>query len=116
MGINNQTNTLHIQPTQSSKLQTLSSPSTANMRTSFSTIFALSGLVASVIAHPAFLAERQLPVCSSGSPLCCDVDVLGVADLDCITPPASPTNVTDFNAICATLARLTCAASSQSWS
>ncbi|KAH7395885.1 Bhp2, hydrophobin class II [Cadophora sp. MPI-SDFR-AT-0126] len=76
------------------------------MRISFSTIFALSGLFASAIAHPAFLVERQLPVCSSGSPLCCDVDVLGVADLDCITPPASPTSVSDFNSICAGIGKI----------
>jgi hypothetical protein len=54
------------------------------MRTSFITAFAL---FASTLAMPATKVVRQAGLCSSGSatPLCCDVDVLGVADLDCET-------------------------------
>jgi hypothetical protein len=48
------------------------------MRTSFITLL---GLFASAMASPAM--RRQLSVCSTGSPQCCSVDVLGVADLDC---------------------------------
>jgi hypothetical protein len=52
------------------------------MRTSFIAIF---GLFAVTIAVPASLSPRQSDVCSGaeGTPLCCDVNVLGVADLDC---------------------------------
>ncbi|TGJ76840.1 hypothetical protein E0Z10_g10798 [Xylaria hypoxylon] len=33
---------------------------------------------------------------------CCATDVLGVADLDCLSPGAVPTSPTSFEAICAT--------------
>ena len=43
-------------------------------------------LAASAMAMPAHLVDRQvLGLCSSGTPVCCDVDVLGVADLNCET-------------------------------
>ncbi|KAK2059073.1 hydrophobin 2, partial [Colletotrichum caudatum] len=32
---------------------------------------------------------------------CCATDVLGVADLDCQTPPSVPTSASNFQAICA---------------
>ena len=32
---------------------------------------------------------------------CCATDVLGVADLDCASPPAVPNSASDFRAICA---------------
>ncbi|RDW94503.1 hypothetical protein BP5796_00266 [Coleophoma crateriformis] len=79
------------------------------MRTSFVSLFALSGLFASTLAMPATLLDtRQAGICSSGSatPLCCDVDVLGVADLDCSTPPTPPANITDFNDICAGIGKI----------
>ncbi|KAK0101356.1 hypothetical protein ONS95_006531 [Cadophora gregata] len=77
------------------------------MRTSFSTIFALSALFASSMAHPTFLEERQFPVClGAGSPLCCDVDVLGVADLNCDTPPAAFATVQEFNDVCAGVGKM----------
>jgi hypothetical protein len=52
------------------------------MRTSFIAIF---GLFASTIAVPASLSSRQTAVCSGaeGTAQCCDVNVLGIADLDC---------------------------------
>lgn len=58
------------------------------MRTSFTSIAAIAGLFALASAVPAYfgdgLVERQATlVCASGTPQCCDVDVLGVADLDC---------------------------------
>ncbi|EPE07606.1 cerato-ulmin [Ophiostoma piceae UAMH 11346] len=36
----------------------------------------------------------------SGTPQCCDVDVLGLADLNCISPPVVPTSAQGFSAIC----------------
>jgi hypothetical protein len=59
------------------------------MRTSFTTIFAVSGLIASVVATPAYFQRRQTDVCATGTPQCCDVDVLGIADLDCSTRKSS---------------------------
>lgn len=50
------------------------------------TLVTLSALIATTLALPATsVAKRQAGLCSSslGSPLCCDVDVLGVADLNC---------------------------------
>jgi len=52
------------------------------MKASF---FALFGFAATAIAFPGALNSRQVGLCSSGTPQCCDVDVLGVADLDCET-------------------------------
>ncbi|KAN0117318.1 hydrophobin 5 [Hyaloscypha variabilis] len=72
------------------------------MKTSFTTFFVLSGLVASSLATPASRIRRQADVvCGSGTPNCCDVDVLGIADLDCAVPSPVPTSVPDFQAICA---------------
>jgi hypothetical protein len=51
------------------------------MQFSAITLFALSGLFATSMAKPAY--RRQTNVCASGTPNCCDVDVLGIADLDC---------------------------------
>ncbi|KAI1358293.1 hydrophobin-like protein [Xylaria arbuscula] len=44
------------------------------------------------------------PVCPSGLysvPQCCATDVLGVADLNCASPSAVPSSVTNFRDICA---------------
>jgi len=62
-----------------------------NMKTSFIAIF-LSGLIASSVATPATRLRRQAAsaVCASGTPNCCDVDVLGIADLDCAVRKSSP--------------------------
>ncbi|KAL3427981.1 fungal hydrophobin [Phlyctema vagabunda] len=76
------------------------------MRTSFVTLF---GLVASALAMPATLVtERQAGLCSSalGTPLCCDVDVLGVADLNCETPPEIPTDLANFTDVCAAVGKI----------
>lgn len=54
--------------------------------------FALvAAFAAAAVAAPASLEQRQVPVCTGGSPLCCATDVLNLADLDCATrtfPPA----------------------------
>ena len=52
------------------------------------TLITLTTLLATAFAIPQDLAlvqNRQLGLCSSAAsnPLCCDVDVLGVADLNC---------------------------------
>jgi hypothetical protein len=60
------------------------------MKTSFATLFVLSGLIASSVATPATRLRRQATaVCASGTPNCCDVDVLGIADLDCAVRKSS---------------------------
>ncbi|KAM0471292.1 hypothetical protein ACHAPX_009474 [Trichoderma viride] len=39
------------------------------------------------------------------NPQCCDIDVLGVADLDCVVPPRGPSNCKTFNGICASIGK-----------
>ncbi|TFB01419.1 Trihydrophobin [Trichoderma ghanense] len=39
------------------------------------------------------------------NPQCCDVDVLGIADLDCVTPPSKPTSCKSFGSVCASVGR-----------
>ncbi|KAL7900468.1 fungal hydrophobin domain-containing protein [Trichoderma sp. SZMC 28014] len=56
------------------------------------------------------VARRQAPAfCPPGLlytvPQCCAVNVLGVADLDCVTPPRGPSNCKTFEAICETVGR-----------
>ncbi|KAH8778147.1 Bhp2, hydrophobin class II [Hyaloscypha finlandica] len=78
------------------------------MKASFTTIFVLSGLIASSVATPAMSVERRQAslVCATGTPNCCDVDILGVADLDCAVPPTTPTSVDDFTSICAAIGKI----------
>ncbi|KAE8443058.1 hypothetical protein EG329_002381 [Mollisiaceae sp. DMI_Dod_QoI] len=77
------------------------------MRTEFTSVAVFAGLFALSFASPARLNQRQATlVCASGSPQCCDVDVLGVADLDCSTPPSVPTTVDNFTAICAAIGKI----------
>ncbi|EOD52383.1 putative hydrophobin 2 [Neofusicoccum parvum] len=71
-------------------------------------ITALSTLIAltSAAALPsggklAVLEERQSALCSSGTALCCQLDVLGVADATCTTPSATLTTVDEFETYCA---------------
>ncbi|KAI1339852.1 Cerato-ulmin hydrophobin family [Xylariaceae sp. FL0016] len=54
------------------------------------------------LAVPAQLETRQYAPCSGlyGTAQCCATDVLGLADLDCGNPPETPSNATDFSAIC----------------
>lgn len=52
------------------------------MRTS--TITLISAFAVAALASPAWLVQRQTVfTCGSGDAKCCDVDVLGIADLDC---------------------------------
>ncbi|KAL7807950.1 hydrophobin [Trichoderma aethiopicum] len=39
------------------------------------------------------------------NPQCCDVDILGVADLDCVPPPSKPTSCKSFGSVCASVGR-----------
>ncbi|PMD17559.1 hydrophobin 2, partial [Hyaloscypha hepaticicola] len=57
---------------------------------------------------PATRLRRQAAsaVCASGTPNCCDVDVLGIADLDCAVPSPIPTSVADFTKICADIGKI----------
>ncbi|PQE26870.1 hypothetical protein CJF31_00003587 [Rutstroemia sp. NJR-2017a BVV2] len=72
----------------------------------FPTIIAFTALITSTLAMPATLTTRQVGLCSAGTPQCCDVDVLGIADLDCETPPSVPTDIEDFSSICATVGKI----------
>jgi hypothetical protein len=53
------------------------------------------------------VAERQVYTpCTDtlySSAECCATDVLGVADLDCATPPSTPTDATNFSAVCSAI-------------
>ncbi|KAF7895992.1 hypothetical protein EAF00_006007 [Botryotinia globosa] len=71
-----------------------------------SIIVSMTALFASAFAMPATLVSRQDAICSSGSPQCCDVDVLGIADLDCEAPPAACTDIASFNHICAAVGKI----------
>ncbi|KAK8243752.1 fungal hydrophobin-domain-containing protein [Phyllosticta capitalensis] len=46
-------------------------------------------------------AREPGDLCSSGTALCCQLDVIGVADATCVTPSATLTNVTEFQDYCA---------------
>ncbi|KAF3010885.1 hypothetical protein E8E13_009648 [Curvularia kusanoi] len=60
---------------------------------------AVLALAAAAFAAP--LEERQVaPLCTSGSAQCCATDILGLAVLNCATPPTTPTNTNDFISIC----------------
>ncbi|EPE32491.1 Hydrophobin II, HfbII [Glarea lozoyensis ATCC 20868] len=74
-------------------------------------ILTLVTFLSTAIASPAnsaLVQNRQLGLCSSAAtnPLCCDVNVLGVADLNCQVPPTIPTSVPDFNDICASIGKI----------
>ncbi|TGO33822.1 hypothetical protein BHYA_0225g00050 [Botrytis hyacinthi] len=71
-----------------------------------SIVVSMTALFASAFAIPATLVSRQDAICSSGSPQCCDVDVLGVADLDCEAPPDAYTDIASFNELCASLGKI----------
>ncbi|RFU31451.1 hypothetical protein B7463_g4895, partial [Scytalidium lignicola] len=76
------------------------------MRTSTITLLGLAAVALSVPTTPN--KPRQADICSGAdsTPLCCDVDVLGVADLDCSTPPTLPTDISDFVNICAAIGKI----------
>ncbi|KAF4971634.1 hypothetical protein FZEAL_9794 [Fusarium zealandicum] len=67
------------------------------------TIAALTLLASAASALPA-AEKRQIYIpCSGlyGTSQCCATDVLGVADLDCGNPSATPADADNFSAICA---------------
>ncbi|APA15871.1 predicted protein [Sclerotinia sclerotiorum 1980 UF-70] len=49
------------------------------------------------------LQPRQLGLCSSAidTAQCCSVSILGVANLNCVSPHVPPTSVESFREICA---------------
>ncbi|KAL7811342.1 hypothetical protein V8C26DRAFT_408802 [Trichoderma gracile] len=55
------------------------------------------------------VARRANNFCPDGTlytnPVCCDVDVLGVADVDCVVPPSRLTSCKSFGSICASIGR-----------
>ncbi|KAH8916716.1 cerato-ulmin [Atractiella rhizophila] len=65
----------------------------------FFTVIASLAVFTAVAASP--VETRQVYQCASGSPQCCATDVLGLADLDCASPPTTPTSQTNFIDICA---------------
>ncbi|PNP43157.1 hypothetical protein TGAMA5MH_05091 [Trichoderma gamsii] len=79
--------------------------------------FAVTLFLATALAAPSVdsngngVARRQAPpaFCPPGLlytvPQCCDVDVLGVADLDCVAPPSAPSNCKTFAGICSKIGR-----------
>ncbi|KAK0653220.1 Cerato-ulmin [Lasiodiplodia hormozganensis] len=64
-------------------------------------IAAVVALAAVALAAPAQLEERQSTLCTSGDPLCCQLDVLGVVDATCTSPSATLTTVEEFQDYCA---------------
>ncbi|KAL7800277.1 fungal hydrophobin domain-containing protein [Trichoderma ceciliae] len=73
-------------------------------------------LLATALAAPSMdshghgVARRQSPdFCPPGllytQPQCCDVDVLGVADLDCVVPTKKLSRCRSFGGICASIGR-----------
>ncbi|PVH95601.1 fungal hydrophobin [Periconia macrospinosa] len=64
------------------------------------TITAIVAFAAAAMAAPV-LEDRQVPLCSGGGQAqCCATDVLNLADLDCATPPTTPTDVNSFIDVC----------------
>ncbi|PTB39397.1 uncharacterized protein TrAFT101_007816 [Trichoderma asperellum] len=68
--------------------------------------FAAAALfIAGVLAAPSPNAANSVtPLCNPGlysNAQCCAVDVLGVADLNCATPPGVVNNAAEFQAACA---------------
>ncbi|KAL1647382.1 hypothetical protein SLS58_002710 [Diplodia intermedia] len=61
---------------------------------------AIATFVAVALAAPTQLEERQSTLCSSGTPLCCQLDVIGVADATCTQPSATLTTAQEFQDYC----------------
>ncbi|KAI1370632.1 Cerato-ulmin hydrophobin family [Hypoxylon crocopeplum] len=67
---------------------------------------ALATIFTGVALAAPTVEERQTYIpCSGlyGTAQCCATDVLGVADLDCADPSATPTDATDFSAVCSAI-------------
>ncbi|CAK7244822.1 MAG: hypothetical protein STHCBS139747_006368 [Sporothrix thermara] len=65
-------------------------------------ILNLAAIFATALAIPHGEESRSsyVPCTGLDSPQCCATSVLGVANLDCKTPPSDPTSATNFKAIC----------------
>ena len=64
----------------------------------YSIVASILALTSVTMAVP---AKRQAALlCATGTPQCCAVNVLNLADLNCANPPQVPANVTDFTQIC----------------
>ncbi|KAI1124218.1 hydrophobin-like protein [Nemania abortiva] len=70
-----------------------------------SLIAIVGALAMAVSANPTYPNPTPYNACASNGlysvPQCCGTDVLGVADLDCHSPAALPSSVTNFRDICA---------------
>lgn len=83
----NQSNTSCIQPL------------TPNMKFSAISAITLGGFLATPMANP--IVHRQISLCGSSlTPQCCGIDVLGIIDVDCRTPPSRPISFEDFQDSC----------------
>ncbi|PTB64898.1 hydrophobin [Trichoderma citrinoviride] len=59
-------------------------------------------------SDPSGIVRRANVWCPRGlyaNPQCCDVDVLGVADLGCVVPPSKPSSCKSFGSVCASIGR-----------
>ncbi|KAF5709498.1 fungal hydrophobin [Fusarium globosum] len=67
---------------------------------------AIVTLLATAVSTLPTEEKRQAYIpCSGlyGASQCCATDVLGVADLDCTSPPSTPTNAINFKSICSAI-------------
>ncbi|GJC92786.1 Fungal hydrophobin [Colletotrichum higginsianum IMI 349063] len=68
---------------------------------------AIVALFAGVALSAPVIEERQVPYipCSGlyASSQCCATDVLGIANLDCGTPPSAPASADEFSAVCSAI-------------
>ncbi|KAI1065521.1 hypothetical protein LB507_001233 [Fusarium sp. FIESC RH6] len=73
------------------------------MKFSLAAVTLLSAVVSALPANE----KRQTPYvpCTGlyGTAQCCATDVLGLANLDCGGPPSTPSNATDFSAVCSAI-------------
>ncbi|KAE9990613.1 hypothetical protein EG327_001164 [Venturia inaequalis] len=58
-------------------------------------------LALTTLSLAAILSPRDFKCPNGGTAQCCDVDVLGIADLDCSTPSKEPATPYEFANICA---------------
>ncbi|RYO71905.1 hypothetical protein AA0113_g1698 [Alternaria arborescens] len=68
----------------------------------FTALLSLTSAAAVTKRYPATLVERQSGICGGiATPLCCQTDVLGVANLDCANAGAGIKTTEEFKAACA---------------
>ncbi|APA06279.1 predicted protein [Sclerotinia sclerotiorum 1980 UF-70] len=71
-----------------------------------SNIITFITLLTPTLSMPATLSPRTDFICTTGSPQCCDINVLGVADLNCEAPPEAFHDVASFNEVCASVGKI----------